>query len=1455
MKTLRRKPAALLILALLIWTGFVFSDDDSVGTPAKPPARKKAVSQDPKTLMELFEGFTRGLNPDFDDPEQVKLFEMYRVSRFGDATPGMIPDDYVKRIQAFRKAHPEIAKKYFSEVTYIRQDFLYPPVAKLTTGKTILSTWQNIQTMRAELGKFLVGDTKALVSDRRLSQKDFTFLFGDDQALLEWKSSQVPREVKLKTVFANLLKLRKQKIESKEPTKFIDQTLLDIANTVGFEKALVDETMKDSEANAHEKLRALRQGIYAREDFAGDMSQFVAKEDIIPGGYKGLVQELGLRKASKLADDGTLVKTFAAVEEELNQKAEKVDGEKLRVRQLSPAEEALRSCLGGDCSSRTYFEKAMEADYVYFTQTNTIHESMGHATLVIGEAEGVKVAMLDKLQNIPNEEIPYFIESLRRSLLQDGYLLGIPDDLGDHNGLSNYEFTRAFVGQELKAYSDSDERLTGFKPHHASINEPVYSRAYKSLSMRIVKPLAKKLREAAKIRTGAKYEPVRMGRSSMDSILAEMRQRKNSTQPADHFEYVHTVMALLRAGVEVDPDYKTALSGWLSDPTAPVSLKNSILRYQLEAARTKPNLVTALVGSLNTLKPQELRTVVQNWSQVSDYRLFMSDYFEHLGPVRAVLAEHHLPIFSRVVDRLEKIFDSDRGFHGWERFLGFSDPTVLKNVPDAERARLAAHLLPHVGSKEEIEKLRVLFSVPSVEVIETMRAKLKLERGETILKGEFDLLTKEGFTLSHIQKRENAVDVFLQIHLTDSEHELAKDLAEQVRLAVSSTRARGSNVPNLYKILRDGPELLRTSPELRDSIASKLEVATDENTFNYMSKQFNVASRINYNCSPAMFFILLQRLDETDADLKPIYYSAITKALPLLGDGPERFELREHLDIYENMLERLLSGNPDKELWATRFFADVGVKYRRELQDRFDKKEEGADLERLRKKQEILVRRLQSADVDTAQDAARALVNARLNGEIPYGDGFGWDTYTSEFVRVLRLGDTRAKKRLLSHMREQDLQKHPELKRAVNGLLSFEQSEEVIKLALDAVLRMDSSNVRALAALFSHPSQKVRESAVRHASYGQSHLLSDEEVDRVAQVIHDRTSASAYAFLISRLKARRGFSQKVLDAILDQVEVKATNPAGDRYSRNVDTEELFKHLSYSEETEKLVAADLARASDERIVKYTNVLTPFSGKYVQRAFAGLLTHRTGILASRQLYHSDDPILLRHVASLLFSPHWNHELSQVLNRAIENEPRSGEVVRKTVRKLLPGLETPEGLRTIEKFFKENAKNVALVSHVGAVVRQNEAVRTHLRNALSKSNVTAMAFVLKPELEEDRAFLEELRAKIGTEEDIQRTKNDLIDYAKRKFPVEGEFYSSLSSLGEPKYWWYFGQKVDAHAPEGIKPAFQELIKRVYLKEQLDGVQDSLHTRVQLDARASGLRAQTPDRCAKALEAMNRL
>ena len=189
------------------------------------------------------------------------------------------------------------------------------------------------------------------------------------------------------------------------------------------------------------------------------------------------------------------------------------------MRPLSFIESPLRGCIGNDCSTSTYTEIAFHPNYYYFTLTNQMGISKGHITVVLGNARyeheetTIRVAFIDKVQNVSTEDLPLMIEAIRQSVLEHGYILALPHPLDEHRVLrgkvlhkdSQYnEHITISVSKSIRSFLKDhisvlkEQPLKDFHPHAypSQINLPQdtgFSRADIGLLLFPIKPLEKPL--------------------------------------------------------------------------------------------------------------------------------------------------------------------------------------------------------------------------------------------------------------------------------------------------------------------------------------------------------------------------------------------------------------------------------------------------------------------------------------------------------------------------------------------------------------------------------------------------------------------------------------------------------------------------------------------------------------------------------------------------------------------------------------------------------------------------------------------------------------------------------------------------------------------------------------------------------------------------------------------------
>lgn len=166
------------------------------------------------------------------------------------------------------------------------------------------------------------------------------------------------------------------------------------------------------------------------------------------------------------------------------------------LRQLSKLEAPFRGCLGGDCSTRSYFETALSTNYAYFTLNYGLF-STGAITIVYGEcrqnlhSDFFKCAFLDKIQSIDDDRLYAALAALSKTLETKKVKLVVPIDLGGTNGITNDCFYT--TRDRLKQYQDfasqqGDAKVSSFNPAQSVFAEPTgYSRAFHQLESILVR--------------------------------------------------------------------------------------------------------------------------------------------------------------------------------------------------------------------------------------------------------------------------------------------------------------------------------------------------------------------------------------------------------------------------------------------------------------------------------------------------------------------------------------------------------------------------------------------------------------------------------------------------------------------------------------------------------------------------------------------------------------------------------------------------------------------------------------------------------------------------------------------------------------------------------------------------------------------------------------------------------
>ena len=464
--------------------------------------------------------------------EQEELFDLYRFNYFGD------PKTYIgynfTDVMSALDDHPEFSKKIFRDqkINFEKRNYEIPEslkdFAKRFTdlyssqkGKLFhvsenLHFWKKILNFKTQKGfaEYLAGF---------LTEENIDFLADTSISYRE-------RAIFLYKV---LNKLREVQMQNGKEVQRISQIMLDLVHTIGLADPYNSILLKSE--NAKDRIEALHKILSARDEMAVDLG--------FDGPFSKIQKALGIAGSpSSFSKKEDIYEMLRRIEEEVYQSSSQlVDSQTFRLRALSLQESPFRSCLGADCSSNQYFLKALDPNFIYWTLTDKDHRSSGHITVVLGEAKDkkgdiVRVGFVDKIQNVLKEKIEPMLEGIRRSLKEEGYKLGLPQDVGYHDDLSNVTATREYVAKEIN--SKLKREFLEFEPHKHSYNSSKgYSRAYEQPALYEFQ--AGVLDLGVKIESGERYLAQKAPETlKKEDIFDQILSLKSSKKEEDQIQFI-----------------------------------------------------------------------------------------------------------------------------------------------------------------------------------------------------------------------------------------------------------------------------------------------------------------------------------------------------------------------------------------------------------------------------------------------------------------------------------------------------------------------------------------------------------------------------------------------------------------------------------------------------------------------------------------------------------------------------------------------------------------------------------------------------------------------------------------------------------------------------------------------------------------------------------------------------
>ncbi len=622
----------------------------------EPNAPKQVEVRDLKTFGQAM---TEGM---LLQPGQADLFDVYRKIYFGDPNTS-VNSETLKSVTDIQKKHPELQKPHFREYEISTVEKVYETPESLakylksqiqTAGEVRnnllqieanLGFWKKvldyqdaempdtIKEMQSKLGK----DSQAADKEAyRTAKSTFesavkkrfeTYLNrmiskANRDLLSDLKNDKEDYQKKVKALFTTLKYIESWMDKKGRNTQAIRQAMVDLVHTVGFGNQATQVLLKSK--NALDRIEGLKKVLDERDALAMELTGEKQWH------FQELQASLKIEFPTGLSKNENPNQNIQRIEQEvLAGRFTTKPTETIRVRSLSIQESPFRSCLGGsDCSTRTYFSKALDPNYNYFTMTDSNFNSSGHVTVVLGEAKNPttgqmeKVAFIDKLQNVPNQQIPSFLQAVSMSLADRGYKLGVPEDVGDHNGMSNMDTTRHFVANEI--VPKLSQRLTTFSPHPNQYDfKNTYSRAYNKLTVKIYEPTA--VDADTEIRPGREYKNFVANKDlDKNKLIQDLLNLKNSQDAADVLKYVtsgQVVSQLEKLGLFSVKEFEKDLGKILERQDLPFNIrKQAAFEALLIKSEQNQNELSLDFKNFDETERTQVSSEIRQWSKSSDKR-------------------------------------------------------------------------------------------------------------------------------------------------------------------------------------------------------------------------------------------------------------------------------------------------------------------------------------------------------------------------------------------------------------------------------------------------------------------------------------------------------------------------------------------------------------------------------------------------------------------------------------------------------------------------------------------------------------------------------------------------------------------------------------------------------------------------------------------------------------------
>ena len=699
----------------------------------------------------------------------IRLFELYRLHFLGKRDTEKTLEGVMNLVEEY----PELSKPALREQILTLEEKHYEPSQRLREvvkrlkdsadqfqasffqQEANIGFWQKLlmPLKKSDLEGLSAQEKKAKKKEHKAQFREYfdQVLTPEDREILEYDFlNDIEKTI---AVYRILERIHAQMTEEGRDVQALSQAMVDLVHTSGFKSLHYINQLKNQ--NTLNQIKGLKNILEERNTVAEQLG--------FEGQFSELINSLNVDHPTGSTKNENLFQILSDIQRDVQNSSYTVESRQVfRVRALSLQESPFRGCLGNDCSTDQYFDLALDPNFLYFTLTNEEIQSSGHITVVLGKAYSkkkkrlIKIAFVDKIQEVPQAVILPMLEAVRLSLEELGYRLGLPVGVGSRTGLSDTDMIRDYMDSEVNPFFT--HQLEGFKPHKNQYGfDKGYSRAY---SKPEILEFERWESDGFKIEEGEIYTGSKIPEElKMADLYQDVLSLKDSEKEENQIQFMNHLRSSIKIeGLDLSIAFvKDYLNSKIKDKQVSFKLRKKAL-YTLFGLWTETNKaminrdeILSLLENFSLEEKTEILGEMGNWKNSNEnYRLQFIDIFSwniidnslikdvfnsplrQIFNINALNGDGETILFSAVREgqrsRVKFLLDHGADIHA----VNIYEETVLFLAVRWGQRIIAKMLLDH-GAEINVINIKgetVLF--PAVSLSDQVMAKMLLDHGVKI---------------------------------------------------------------------------------------------------------------------------------------------------------------------------------------------------------------------------------------------------------------------------------------------------------------------------------------------------------------------------------------------------------------------------------------------------------------------------------------------------------------------------------------------------------------------------------------------------------------------------------------------------------------------------------------------------------------------------------------------------